>query len=42
VVKVWRMTCKNGGKKKESATSIDGHEPELKAAYAIFHRGVGL
>ena len=33
--------CRKGDRKKESATSIDGHEPELKAAYAIFHQGVG-
>ena len=31
---------KKGDRKKESTTIIDGHEPELKAAYPIFHRAI--
>ena len=32
---------KKGDRKKESTTIIDGREPELKAAYAIFHQALG-
>ncbi len=37
---MFTKNCKKGDRKKESATSINGHQPESKAAYAIFHQAV--